>query len=59
MRIQLALQAACVENMGYRVKSTEVFFTSHHRTVPVELDESDYEEAYEAVQAVRALIHST
>ena len=50
MRIQLALQAACMEDMGYRVDGTEIFFTSHHRIVPVELRKSDYEEAYGSVQ---------
>ena len=56
MRIQLALQAACMEDMGYRVDGTEIFFTSHHRIVPVELRKSDYEEAYGSVQEVRKLI---
>lgn len=56
MRVQLALQATCMEDMGYRVDGVEIFFTSHHRNVPVQLDESDYEEAYKAVQSVRTLI---
>ncbi|KAA8820730.1 CRISPR-associated endonuclease Cas1 [Bifidobacterium vespertilionis] len=35
MRIQLALQSACLEDMGFRVAGTEIFFTSHHRVVEV------------------------
>ena len=50
MRIQLALQAACMEDMGYRVDGTEIFFTSHHRIVPAELIKSDYDEPYGSVQ---------
>ena len=42
MRTQLALQAACLEDMGFHVAGTEIFFTTHHRRVDVELDEDDF-----------------
>lgn len=58
MRIQLALQAACLEDMGYRVAQTEIFFTTHHRNVVVELDEDDYRNACRAVADTRRLITS-
>ena len=56
MRTQLALQAACLEDMGYRVAGTEIFFTTHHRNVPVELGEDDYLNARRAVEGTRNLI---
>lgn len=55
MRVQLALQAACLEDMGYRVAATEIFFTTHHRRVDVHLEEADYEQAWQAVCNVREL----
>lgn len=58
MRIQLALQAACLMDMGYRVAGTEIFFTTHHRRVEVELDEDDFAQAKDAVDQTRALITS-
>lgn len=56
MRTQLALQAACLENMGFHVAGTEIFFTTHHRRVEVDLDEEDYENAHKAVEETRTLI---
>lgn len=56
MRTQLALQAACLEDMGYRVARTEIFFTTHHRNVVVELDEEDYRNARAAVEETRRII---
>lgn len=58
MRTQLALQAACLENMGFHVAGTEIFFTTHHRRVEVDLDEEDYENAHKAVEETRTLINS-
>ena len=57
MRTQLALQAACLEDMGFHVAGTEIFFTTHHRRVDVELDEEDFENARRAVEETRALIN--
>lgn len=58
MRIQLALQAACLEDMGYRVARTEIFFTTHHRNVEVILTPEDYSKAHMAVEETRSLINS-
>lgn len=58
MRTQLALQAACLEAMGFHVAGTEIFFTTHHRRVDVELNEEDFENAHKAVEETRALINS-
>ena len=58
MRVQLALQAACLNDMGFRVAGAEIFFTTHHRRVAVDLDDSDYEKARRAVEDVRAMIGS-
>ena len=56
MRIQLALQALCLESAGGSVASTAIFFTSHHRRVYVELDEGDFERARAAVRGTLELI---
>ena len=58
MRTQLALQAACLEDMGFAVAGTEIFFTTHHRRVEVELDQEDYDQARKAVEETRALINA-
>lgn len=58
MRTQLALQAACLNDMGFQVARTEIFFTTHHRRVEVELDDADYEAAKQAVDETRALINA-
>ena len=58
MRIQLALQSACLQDMGYHISGTEIFFTTHHRRVPVDLNPDDYHKAEQAVRAVRELINS-
>lgn len=58
MRTQLALQAACLEDMGYRIAGTEIFFTTHHRNVEVDLTVEDYSRAYSAVEETRRLINS-
>ena len=57
MRTQLALQAACLEDMGFHVAGTEIFFTTHHRLVEVSLDETDFENAHKAVEETRALVN--
>lgn len=56
IRVQLALQKACLEDEGYQVAATEVFFTSHHRRVNVDLDEDDYDRAVEAIKKTREVI---
>lgn len=58
MRIQLALQSACLQDMGYRVSGTEIFFTTHHRRIPVDLEPDDYRKAEQAVREVLELVDS-
>lgn len=55
-RVQLALQSACLRDMGQPVAGAEVFFTTHHRTVPVDLNDQDFEIAREAVEQTRRAV---
>lgn len=57
-RIQLALQKLCLEEMGYTVSGTEVYFTSHRRRVEVEVTADDIDRAEEAVARTRDIIGS-
>lgn len=59
MRIQLALQSACLQDMGEVVAKTEVFFTSHHRRIDVELTADDYYAAEQAVIQTREVINAS
>ncbi|WP_229119908.1 CRISPR-associated protein Cas4 [Enemella evansiae] len=45
MRIQVALQVACLVEMGWDVAGGEVYFRSHNLTVEVPLSEQAFEEA--------------
>lgn len=56
MRMQLALQESCLRSMGHDVAGVEVFFTTHHRRVPVTLTQRDYEKAEAAVESTRAVV---
>ena len=58
MRLQLALQAKCLTDMGQEVAGAEVFFTTHHRTVSVELSERDFDRARDAVERTRDVLAS-
>ena len=58
MRVQLALQKRCLEEAGYTVIGTSIFFTSHHRRIEVELDDDDYTMATQAVEKTLAVIAS-
>ncbi len=58
MRTQLALQVACLESSGAIVAGTEVYFTTHNRRVRVELDQTDFADAEEAVNATRQVVSS-
>lgn len=55
-RLQLALQRLCLEEMGHEVCGTEVYFTGHRRRVEVELSDSDFARAEEAVERTRRII---
>lgn len=58
MRIQLALQTKCLTDMGNDVAGAEVFFTTHHRNVPVDLGTRDFRKAKEAVDLTRGILSS-
>ncbi|WP_246958043.1 CRISPR-associated endonuclease Cas1 [Brachybacterium sp. Marseille-Q7125] len=55
MRRQLALQKLALEEMGHRVVECAVHFTTHHRRVPVEIDEGTTTAALADVEATRAV----
>ena len=58
MRVQLALQRECLEQMGHRHVETEVFFTTHNKVVPVELDGEDVQNARDLVWETRRTVSS-
>lgn len=58
-RIQLALQTMALEDQGLTVTDTEVFFSTHHRRVPVEIDSALRVEAMSAVSATRDVIFAS
>lgn len=55
MRVQLALQRMCLEDMGVQVSEQAVHFVSHHTTVSVSLSDSDFELATSYVQRTRQI----
>jgi CRISPR-associated protein Cas1 len=55
MRMQLALQRICLEEMRFKVVATEVYFTNHNQTVSVEIDDAAIKTAERAVEDVRML----
>jgi CRISPR-associated protein Cas1 len=56
MRIQLALQSACLTSMGHTVVEHGVFFTTHQCYVPVAITEADIQAAERTVEATRATL---
>lgn len=58
MRIQLALQAMALEEMGHDVAGTAVWFATHRRRVDVDLQEEDRSAARTAIQETRAVVTS-
>lgn len=58
-RVQLALQRLCLEEMGFEVAGTEVYFTGHRRRVEVSLTDEDVDSAEEAVALTREVIGSS
>lgn len=58
MRIQLALQQACLESEGHTVAGTEIYFSSHNKVVPIELADEDFVAAQELVEETRRIISS-
>lgn len=58
MRIQLALQKACLQDMGHIVEGCAVYFTTHRRQVNVPVDDSDLDDAYREVTKTRTTLSS-
>jgi CRISPR-associated protein Cas1 len=58
MRIQLALQGECLRHMGHTVNEHAVYFTTHHKYVPVHITDADAAAAHEAVEKTRATLSS-
>ena len=58
LRTQLALQVACLQDMGERVAGAEVSFVSHHQIVPVDISPDDLLTARDAVVETRRVITS-
>ena len=58
MRVQLALQKKCLEEMGNEVDATEIYFVNHKQIVEVSLTEEDYEVAHDYAAQVRELLKS-
>lgn len=56
--VQLALQKACLEEMGSDVCGVEVYFLNHNQVVPVSLSGEDIGRAFKAVEETRALMLS-
>lgn len=59
MRIQLALQVLCLRDMGEVVAGCAIYFTTHHRRVAVELEETDFASAREELEKTRGTIQSS
>jgi CRISPR-associated protein Cas1 len=59
MRIQLALQSACLKEMGHTVTEQGVYFTTHHKYVPVRLSDADFDAAHAEVIKTRATLQSS
>lgn len=57
-RLQLTLQAMALEDQGFTVASTELYFSTHHRRVPIEIDEVATANAIGAVETTRAVLSS-
>ncbi len=58
MRTQLALQRVCLADMGYEVSGCSVYFTTHRRSVPVDLDSADVQNANAEVELTRKTVQS-
>lgn len=55
-RVQVTLQKLGLEDQGFTVAETAVYFSTHHKTVPLELTEEDVEEAQLALEHTRAVV---
>lgn len=59
MRIQLALQRICLEDMGHEVSGQRVYFTGHKTSVDVDLRIDDLAEARRLVCTTRKICDGT
>lgn len=58
MKVQLALQAIALEEMGHRVDGAAVHFTTQKRRISVDLDPDLREAAINAVEATRQVVEA-
>ena len=58
MRVQLALQRQALQESGFDVRTTGIWFSTHGMAVDVELTDIDIKEAHGMVQATRAVVDS-
>jgi CRISPR-associated protein Cas1 len=58
MTVQLALQGLCLEEAGQTVAGYSVYFTDHHKTVDVDIDDEDVATALKYVAQTRAICAS-
>ena len=58
MRMQLALQVAALRAMGHAVTAQSVYFTEHQQRIPVELTDTDFEQAHNLVIQTRNVVDS-
>lgn len=57
-QVQLALQALCLEAMGYRVRNASVYFTNHNQRLEVQLTPALLEESRDWALLTRDLVGS-
>lgn len=57
-RIQVIAQAMCLEEMGHVVSGASVYFTNHHKRLPVSLDDVARQECRQWVDRTRELIQA-
>lgn len=55
-RVQLALQALCLRERGYRVKAAAVWFSTGRKRVPIELDDELLDAARSEVASCRTVL---
>lgn len=58
MTVQLTLQGLCLEEAGYDLAGYSVYFTDHHKTVDVDIDEEDTARALEYVAQTKEICSS-
>jgi len=58
-RLQLTLQRSCLEEAGFDVVDQSIFFTDHHRKIPIEISDNDISEAEAVVEKTRAIVEKS